>query len=963
MYKNIKIFGRGVERMANKSDAKGGIKLDSFQLDLAKRVIEQLNTLGQSALEVMTSGGKSYIAAYIMHNYISMHRNASILWLAPKSAIINVKDKIFSKTALRNRIHYVGYEELARGSYDLESKIEDCGIELIVFDECHKAYAKKTYQNLLDLLDKLGDADRLAMSATPTRYDGKNTFSVLVPKVLEPIQFDLKDAAEHDLLPNLQYILANTNICDSDFKEVERYKKLAENNSEAKGLYEDVIKTLSTFKFDLEKDLGELLKNYIHSTGECGERHIAFLPSIQVLTDKKGEIEAAFKMAYPKCKINMLEYHSGLTDVENYETFKQFVLDEPEPNRIDVMLSVDKATESIHPDNVRTVLLFRGTQSVRVYLQQMGRGLMLKSYHPEDIIIFDFADDVSCVGTQSSGKSYGKVNASGSLSGGRTSDVSSIRREIMTQFGYSKGLQTEIGIARIQDCMRKLKQITRIANLRWLGANIDRANKIFNKLVSEEASEPTENIHYMISEIQQEGEIELTLKLSQMWKSDKESFNKHWEKVSSNFTQYQKIFLESDKCENAHLRELFESLGHSAYLVQGNGQASERMLKDIDYIKAEIDKHGNLENSSNTHAKHKLKNLRLQYAKNLITPNICIYARRNGIDIEMHNISIADMQYLCESDADKEVVNSFRPIARQLAAFDKVITEGGDISFGDWLECIVSLQLKSRKYRDNEMTYIYSSYIKGKYNYIINAYKLSQAEIENGTKLMSAIFKVENNELPSRLEEDYIFAHHNMADLSDYEEQILRQSSINKRNYAASLENHTEFMQKYNKAIEGDTDAIKVMLTYDIEKLDDRRKKLLNDSEFLKIQSQTKDTVGIEVLVHKAKMMCITGEDYSQLQEEISKELDKGTLSQLDIAISPFRSYDTANIITLLNASDEEFEKYVSDDNVNILSVLIVRCKEKSNCAKETIPNIIAIRSLDEQYKKRLSDILNLIMR
>lgn len=88
------------------------IQLDSFQMDLAERVLEQLDTLGQSGLEVMTSGGKSYIAAYIMSEYVNKHRHGKILWIAPKSAINNVRNKIFAKTALRNKIEYLGYEEL-----------------------------------------------------------------------------------------------------------------------------------------------------------------------------------------------------------------------------------------------------------------------------------------------------------------------------------------------------------------------------------------------------------------------------------------------------------------------------------------------------------------------------------------------------------------------------------------------------------------------------------------------------------------------------------------------------------------------------------------------------------------------------------------------------------------------------------------------------------------------------------
>lgn len=934
----------------DRSDGKSGIKLDSFQLDLAKLVIDQLNTYGQSALEVMTSGGKSYIAAYIMHNYISQHRDADILWLAPKSAVINVKDKIFSKTALRNRIHYIGYEELSRGN--INTDFLENNIQLVVIDECHKAYAKKTFQNLEELLSRLGNVDRLVMSATPKRYDGKDTFSILTPKVTDPIRFDIKDAAEHDLLPILHYVLANMSISSSDFREIERYKKIADTNEEAKGLYEDVIKTLSNFKFDLRTDLGELLKTYIHSNGEAGERHIAFFSSIQQIGEMHGAIEEAFQAAYPKCKVNILEYHSGLTDAQNYEAFKQFVLEEPEPNRIDVMLSVDKATESIHPDNVRTVLMFRGTQSVRVYLQQMGRGLMLKSYHPEDIVIFDFADNVNCVG---SGTAVDK--------GSSSTSISAIRKDIMQQFGYSKGLQTDIGLTRIKECVQKLKEINRLANIRWLSANLKRAKSIFNRLVAEQVSEPTNNIYYMISEIQQEGEIELTLKLSQMWKSDKASFDKHWEKVKNNFEQYQKMFLGNEEKCNKHVLELFKSLGYSAYLIQGNGGVSEQFLKDIDYIKAEIDKCGDIQSSTNTHAKHRLKKLRLQYAKGLITPNICKYAERNGINIDAYNITSADIQLLCETDNDKEISDAFRPVIKQLSSLDKSIANGGDLSFDDWLSCKVKMQLTHRRYRDSEMAYIYYSYIRDKYGYIINAYKLSQEENENGTMLISALFKIINNQFPNKTEEDYIFAHHKLDNMSAYELRILKEFNIGKNKYISDIEDKTDFISTYNKAISGDPLAIKTMLTYNKPNIHDRRTELLEAAEFTRIQRETKDTVGVEVLIKKAKMMCVEDQDYTQLKSEISKALKDGSIKQLDIATTPFRTYELNDAIELLTCTDEDLKAYWEDDKVNILSAMIERSKEASSCVKETIHNIIDIDALDSNYKDRLSKILEMMKR
>lgn len=947
---------------------KNGIQLDDFQLKLALEVLEQLNEYNQSALEVMTSGGKSYIAAYIMMEYINSHRSARILWIAPRSAINNVKNKIFDKTALRNRINYVGYEELSRGNVPDETEIEFDDVALIVFDECHKAYAKKTFKYLSQLLSKLESADRLAMSATPIRYGGQNTFNILVPNVPNHIQFDINDAAEHDLLPGLCYVLANRSICSSDFKSLERYKKLASKSVEAEEIYREVMETLSSFQFDLKKDLGEMLRNYIKTTGDSGERHIAFLPSIASIKEMKPSIEAAFNSAYPKCNINILEYHSGVSDEENAKAFNQFVVEEPEANRIDVMLSVDKATESIHPDNIRSVLMFRGTQSIRIYLQQMGRGLMLKSYHPEDIVIFDFADNVSCVnGVQTIYTGNKSPENRGIISSGTeyVNSIDDIKYAIMRKFGYKKGLETKVGLARIKECMDNLRKIERLARISWLETCINKAYRIQDYLVKKEAIHPDDNIHHIIHSIIEEVDLEQNLRLDLIWKkdNDKKNCTEHWERVLKTFTTYQKIYLGNGVDITPKLKEYFDSLGYAAYLESGNGNLSVKALRDIDYIKDEMDKcGGDLSESKNTNAKHKLKQIRLQYARGMFTSNISVYAQRKGIDINIYNLSNADLATLCDTDGDRDIFNAFKPIFKILASKDKDIQEGGDIVYEDWMQYKVKLTLVYKQYRDKELAHILFSYLLNKYDYIINAYKLSDDESENGAKLISAVFKINSNEIPNRVEEDYIFNHSGLNNMSDYEIQILKELGINKQRYASSLEDKTQFMIDYNLAMGGDNEAIKKMLGYDRDKLDQKRRKLLNTTKFRQVKNDVKDTLGAEVLLRKAKTMCIETEDYSKTIEEISSALKSEVIQQLDVAITPFRAYEADLAKEVVQLSDEEFNNMVNDTQVNPLSILIIRCREKASCSKDVISNILKVSALDKNYKNRLESIRNLII-
>lgn len=963
------------------------VKLNDFQYGLAQEVLEQLDELGQSGLEVMTSGGKSYIAAYIMQEYVNKHREGKILWLAPKSTIKNVKKKIFSKLAIKGKVKYVGYEELARRDITEEQsiceefKIDD-SIKLIVFDECHKTFATKTFEGIKKIMVELGSADRLAMSATPKRYGGINTFSILVPNVTEPVTFSLSDAIEHGLLPTVNYILANVNISKNDFNTLTKYRELVKNDVRAQELYNEVEQAFKNFEFKLERDLAQLLTDHVNSDGSDGERHIAFFSSIEQLRNMKEGVRTAFEKSYPNCIINVVEYHSGVSDEENNKTLQQFVIDDPEPNRVDVMLSVDKATESIHPDNVRSVMMFRGTQSIRVYLQQMGRGIMLKAYHPEDIVIFDFASNVDCMdGSQSIyiGKSELNDRVSSNLNYSNT--IEDIKRIIMGQFGFKNGIEPKVGLDKLSDCLEKIK---RMHSKLELNALRDDLNLVLNayKLVGEKQYRKTKNIYYMINSLKSEintmssdkpkhrwenNDIEDNpadeLKKTRLYAKYKSGLSNQLTLITEMLRAYQMQFLSDGIKINRDVYRLFTAMKHKAYLIADNGPDSEEILKDIDYIKKEIDEHGRIEDSTNNHAKYKLRKLRLASTKNEMTSNICCYARRNKVDIEMKTLKISDIDDLCDTQADKEVVSAFKPIMRNLAQLDEDIKNEKEIQFEDWLDITARLLVVRRKYSGFEIKDICTTYIYKKFKEVITAFKLTQEESENGAKLLSALCKIEDGEYPNKMEEDYIFEHSKASNMSEYELKILKYCNKKVSKYTQEIEDKTEFMSLYNRAHSGDVEAIKNMLGYNRELLDTKRKKLLNTTAFRQVKEEVKDTVGPEVLIQKAKLMFEANGDYKKLRKEISDAIVDGTLDDMSVAYTPFRDTEIDMAKEILKLSDTEFEEAISQIAIvgTTLNKLVSRCSQYNCCTKDLIHNVLKITALRPSTKQRLTDIYNLI--
>ena len=463
----------------------------------------------------------------------------------------------------------------------------------------------------------------------------------------------------------------------------------------------------------------------------------------------------------------------------------------------------------------------------------------------------------------------------------------------------------------------------------------------------------TENIHEMIHNIEQDLSLG-DIRLSQIYKGDEQVFKLTWEQIKANFSLYQKLFLSEEADLGDSLGKMFNSLGHSAYLTPMNRTLPASMLSDIDYVKQEIDKCGSIDNSSNNHAKHKLKQLKLKYAKGSVPHGVCMYARRNNVSIESNGMTLQDIVGLCDTDKDKAIVQAYRPVIKAFFNLESTLNDGLPFTYDDWLNAIVKLTVLNRKHRGSEMGIICGNYIIDNFGYISRAYKIPQHDIEQANKLLSALFKIQSGELPNKVEEDYIFRHSQTSGMSEYELRIMSEVGISKRDYIDKVEKYTDFMQKYEKAMQGDEEAIKEMLGYNRGTLDERRKKLLNTTAFRQIKNETKDTLGAEVLLKKAKLMYERDGDYKKTIQEFNEALKSGTVQSIDVALTPFKAHETELAKSVITCSSEEFNSMIKSDQVNNLSILVGRCTETASCSRDIIGNILKISYLDSDIKTRL---------
>ena len=919
-----------------------GIKLRPFQQDLADTVLEDLNTKGQCGLEVMTSGGKSYIAAHIITEYLNYHTDKEVLWFGPKTACHNVKTKVLDKLPVRNRIKYINYEEIARSQTSAHDLSE---IELVIFDECHRAYATKTFQGITNVLSEIGDVDILAMSATPVRMGGKNTFKVLVPKVDEDdyIKFDIATAAQNDMLPDINYVLANMKISSADFRFIEKFKSIADKNEEARALYNDVIDTLHSFNFDLKKDLSKMLMEKLKSADSTGaERHIVFFSTIAQLKDMKSGVKQAFESAYPQCKVNILEFHSKMTDQENSDAFKKFVADEPVEGEIDVMLSVDKATESIHPENIKSIMMFRGTQSIRVYLQQIGRGVMLKQFHPDGITIFDFAENIECLGNFTIMSGNRAVSDRPASVGTEEDTVNAVRAALLSIFGYSKALTTELGIEEINQCVEKLKKIGTIASIERLQRNVVKVEDRYNRLVQSGYATPTDNLYVMIEMLKMDIEADIEERYTQS-KIDEQV--KALKQIEHTFKSAQQIYFASEIDRNERIVNYFDTLGHMAYLTPKERDTAASSLKAIDKIAAELEKNGEISACSN-YAKGKLKELRRMYLNRDTGNGVRVYAIHKNVDISMKDISEKELNSLAETDIEKEILREYKYLIRK-------IKEAGEVvSFKDWIK-ISAIHLVLKNKHSGDFAAICNKYVETNYYSHIFQYKIHHTTRSKCMTLIKCINKVNNGELLTGEEETYVYK--SSYDALEAHERIILEYFDIKRADFKDLQNKTEFNRVYMDAVNGNEESLKKIGTYKVRVTDETRKKMLNSMALRNARKNVSEETSIELILNSVKEMCESGKDYSKQRNSLNDALNAGKISDMDIAITCFNSADKELAYEYFTLTTSDIETMLGAETITNPKRLLLRCANSStDLAIDTMKNVMRMPKLSQDIKDKM---------
>lgn len=315
-----------------------------------------------------TGTGKTMIAAFDFKKYLVENPNAKFLFIAHRIEILKQSLHTF-RNVLKDQnfgeLYGSGYEPKYKNAVfatvqtlsnlDFPTYSTKDYFDYIILDEAHHGQAS-TYQKIINYFEP---NILVGLTATPERMDGKSILPDFNNKIAAEIR--LPDALNNKLLCPFQYF----GISDSV-----DYSRIKWSN----GKYDSAeLTTIYTANDIRISDIINSLNNYtkdIHSVSAIG-----FCVSIEHAKFMKRKFEAAGLSA---------EYLVSENSSKREEILHRFT-----SKQINYLFVVDIFNEGIDIPQIDTVLFLRPTESLTIFLQQLGRGLRL-SDDKDVLTVLDF---------------------------------------------------------------------------------------------------------------------------------------------------------------------------------------------------------------------------------------------------------------------------------------------------------------------------------------------------------------------------------------------------------------------------------------------------------------------------------------------------------------------------------------------------------------------------------------------
>lgn len=320
-----------------------------------------------------TGTGKTIISAFDFKSYRDKNRNAKILFVAHRKEILEqslscfrsiLKDPNFGDLLVDgivpDSINCLFASVQSFNAKQLWNTITEDYFDFIIVDEIHHAKAS-SYDKLFNFFKP---KILLGLTATPERSDGLNILEYFDNRIAAEIR--LPEAIERKLLCPFQYFGISDTVDLSDLK----WSMGGYNKSELSNLFtgnHDVA-------INRASHVIQSLEHYTTSIHEIVG--VGFCVSVE---HAKFMAEFFNKHSIPS------GYVTGDIDSKDRHLVKEKLINK----EINFIFAVDIYNEGVDIPEINTVLFLRPTESLTVFLQQLGRGLRLHE-NKECLTVLDF---------------------------------------------------------------------------------------------------------------------------------------------------------------------------------------------------------------------------------------------------------------------------------------------------------------------------------------------------------------------------------------------------------------------------------------------------------------------------------------------------------------------------------------------------------------------------------------------
>ena len=359
-------------------------------------VLDKLEKYGVCAVLRPTGFGKTYMMTTLISCY------DKVLYLYPAAIIKNTVVDIYTNTqnyeqdmldedgdsvdadtketaeTLKHipNCTLMSYAKLTRLS---EEDFENMNYDLILFDEMHRLGGPKTKDATYQLFEKNPNAHFVGATATPTRMDNFDPVAEFFNnKMCYP--FTLHDAIEAGMIQKPNYVYCTTNVKDDIENTIKKESESLSETELSEIIDAKVIEAANLFNMD--KIIKDTCDKFAKQTDSM--KFIVFFSNIKHMNEKLTEVINWFQSAYPTHNIKTLKISSASTqETKNVDDLLSLTQDK---KTIYLIACIDMLNMGYHISNLTGILMYRGTKSSTIFIQQLGRALSAGSDNSSIVI-------------------------------------------------------------------------------------------------------------------------------------------------------------------------------------------------------------------------------------------------------------------------------------------------------------------------------------------------------------------------------------------------------------------------------------------------------------------------------------------------------------------------------------------------------------------------------------------------